>query len=321
MTKTYYVVHNGRNPGIYMSWKECQKEIDKFDGAIFKKFTDQAEAKTFLQIGFGAGKKPRIVTRRENDDKKNNSKIQDEIDDTSIDKIFIYTDGSFISAKNTISKGGYGIYIPSKNVMVSRPLLNQKITNNRAELTAIIESVKYLDEEELMQKKICIFTDSQYSMYIFNGTGERYESNGFKNEGKDVPNIDLIKKMLELKRTYNIILLKVRAHTDKKDVHSKANEIVDKLAHDGAIGEPLQKNVFSECYSKTKFTESSPFDNKNIQMNQLFETNLINKNIQMNQLFEFEESSDSTVIMPLTTTGKKKKILKNPKLSEWFIKK
>ena len=229
---TYYVVHKGRNPGIYTSWDKCKKEIDKFEGAIFKKFTDKNEANTFLKVGFGEGKKPKIVTRRENEDKKNNEKILDETiceDET----IFVYTDGSCIRLNN-ITKAGYGIYIPEKNIQVSKPLLNQKATNNRAELSAIIDSIKYLDEDDLINKKICIFTDSQYSIYIFNGTGERYESDGYKKDGVDVPNIDLIKKLLEMKRTYNIKLLKVRAHTDKNDKHSIGNKIADKLANEGA---------------------------------------------------------------------------------------
>jgi len=294
---TYYVVHKGRVPGIYISWNDCKKQVDKFDGAIFKKFTNKTDAETFLKEGFGENKKPRSVVLKENDDKKNNTKILDEtIDET--DKIFIYTDGSCIKFKNNISKGGFGIYIPEKNVKISAPL-NQKITNNRAEMTAIIDSVKYLDEYELL-KKICIFTDSQYSMYIFNGTGERYEKNGYKNDGKDVPNIDLIKKLLELKRTYNIVLLKVRAHTDKKDKHSMGNEVADKLAQKGALSND-SKNIFSDFIS-----QDNDFEEK------------IDKNVQMNELFEFDEGEeiDENNVINI----KKSKSSKNPKLSNWFIK-
>lgn len=229
--KTYYVVHKGRKPGIYLTWNECNKNVNNYEGAIFKKFIKEEDAKNFLINGFGEYKKPRIVTRRENEDKKNGEKI---MESQMSNALFIYTDGSCIKLKNSITKAGYGIYIPDKNIQVSSPLLNQKLTNNRAELTAIIESINYLDETDLL-KEICILTDSQYSMYIFNGTGERYEKNGYKNDGKDVPNIDLIKKLLEIKRKYNIKLLKVRAHTGKKDEHSICNEIADKLANDGAL--------------------------------------------------------------------------------------
>jgi ribonuclease HI len=294
---TYYVVHKGKKPGIYSSWNECKKQVDKFDGAIFKKFSDKKDAELFLKEGFGENKKPRSVTRKENDDKKNNTKIIDETIDDDTEKIFIYTDGSCIKFKNNISKGGFGIYIPEKNIEVSMPLLNQKITNNRAEMTAIIDSIKYLDHFDLL-KKICIFTDSQYSMYIFNGTGERYEQNGYKNDGKDVPNIDLIKKMLELKRNYNIVLLKVRAHTDKKDKHSIGNEVADKLAQKGALSKDDSSNIF------TRFTLE---ENNNEEK--------IDKNIQMNELFEFDE--DDGLGLEIKKKGRP---TKNPKLSNWFIK-
>ena len=294
MSSTYYAVHKGHNPGIYTSWNECKKQVDKFEGAIFKKFKDKTEAKTFLEKGFGENKKPRIVTRRENDDKKNKAKIEEEIDEDSENVIFIYTDGSCIRFKNNINKAGYGIYIPSKHIKVGKPLLNQKITNNRAELTAIIESIDYLDNEDL-NKKLCIFTDSQYSIYIFTGTGERYESDGYKKDGKDVPNIDLIKRILQIKRTYNIVLLKVRAHTEKKDQHSIGNKIADKLANDGALME--NNSIFKNLANDTNF-----IDTDDIQ---------IDKNVQMNELFEFDESSS---IEPIKV-GKNKK---NPKLTSWF---
>lgn len=295
MSSTYYAVHKGHNPGIYTSWNDCKKQVDKFDGAIFKKFKDKTEAQTFLEKGFGENKKPRIVTRRENDDKKNKVKIEEAVEDEDSDNVvFIYTDGSCIRFKNNISKAGFGIYIPSKHIKVGKPLLNQKITNNRAELTAIIESINYLDEEDL-NKKLCIFTDSQYSIYIFTGTGERYEKDGYKKDGKDVPNIDLIKRILELKRKYNIVLLKVRAHTEKKDEHSNGNKIADKLANDGALIE--NNSIFKNLANDGNF-----IDTDDIQ---------IDKNVQMNELFEFSESSS---IEPI----KIGKIKKNPKLTSWF---
>ncbi len=34
----FYVVWAGEEPGIYTSWKECQKQIDGFEGAVYKSF-------------------------------------------------------------------------------------------------------------------------------------------------------------------------------------------------------------------------------------------------------------------------------------------
>lgn len=40
----YYVVWNGVCPGIYTSWTDCQRQINGFEGAIYKSFTTQQEA-------------------------------------------------------------------------------------------------------------------------------------------------------------------------------------------------------------------------------------------------------------------------------------
>ena len=330
----YYVVHKGRVPGIYTNWGDCKKQIDKYDGAIFKKFVSKEEATKFLEIGFGENKKPRGLVRRENDDKKHNDIIEQETSDLIDDgaKIFIYTDGSCIKQQ----KAGFGIYIPLLNIQVAKPLLNQKITNNRAELTAIIESVTYLDEADLC-KKICIFTDSQYSMYLFNGTGERYEKDGYKKEGKDVPNIDLIKRLLELKRSLNIVLLKVRAHTEKKDIHSKCNEIADKLAQSGALQQPAglgglnifscdETNDFSDeddksfQNTKKKIISNSSNLNSSSSVPVFLKSTIPDANVKMNDLFEFSESSEADQ-SKFKNKIIKKNMSKNTKLTNWFVKK
>ena len=45
----FYAVRIGRNPGIYSTWDECQEQVDKFSGAIFKKFKNLNEAKMFIK--------------------------------------------------------------------------------------------------------------------------------------------------------------------------------------------------------------------------------------------------------------------------------
>jgi len=45
----YYVVWAGKEPGVYDSWKECERQIRNFDGAIYKSFVDKELAgKAFL---------------------------------------------------------------------------------------------------------------------------------------------------------------------------------------------------------------------------------------------------------------------------------
>ena len=45
----YYAVAKGRNPGIYLSWEECKKEVDAFSNAKFKSFNNKEEAEEFFQ--------------------------------------------------------------------------------------------------------------------------------------------------------------------------------------------------------------------------------------------------------------------------------
>ena len=40
----YYVVWEGRNPGIYDSWPECQKQIKEYPGAKYKSFPSMNDA-------------------------------------------------------------------------------------------------------------------------------------------------------------------------------------------------------------------------------------------------------------------------------------
>lgn len=44
----FYVVWNGRKPGIYTTWAECLQQVEKFEGAAYKAFENQEEAKAAL---------------------------------------------------------------------------------------------------------------------------------------------------------------------------------------------------------------------------------------------------------------------------------
>lgn len=49
MAKKYYAVKKGRQPGIYATWPEAQKQIAGFSNAEFKSFTTEAEAQNFIK--------------------------------------------------------------------------------------------------------------------------------------------------------------------------------------------------------------------------------------------------------------------------------
>ncbi|WP_126938731.1 viroplasmin family protein [Veillonella sp. VA142] len=48
MAKKYYAVRVGHNPGIYVTWSDCEVQVKGFPGAQYKSFPTETEAKAYL---------------------------------------------------------------------------------------------------------------------------------------------------------------------------------------------------------------------------------------------------------------------------------
>lgn len=44
----FYVVRKGRETGIFNTWSECKNQVNGYSGAVYKKFDDYEQAKSFL---------------------------------------------------------------------------------------------------------------------------------------------------------------------------------------------------------------------------------------------------------------------------------
>ena len=152
----------------------------------------------------------------------------------------IYTDGSYVKKGSNIYCG-YGIYFPNNEYKsISRKFTHEPITNNRAELYAILKSIVLANVINLERIKNCqeeiksvnIYSDSEYSVKTFNVWLPRW-----KNCKKEYKNPDIINEIEEhiSMAPFKVILTHVRAHTCKKDIHSISNNIVDELAKKGAF--------------------------------------------------------------------------------------
>ncbi|XP_062293270.1 ribonuclease H1 [Scomber scombrus] len=49
MAKGYYAVRKGVKPGVYYSWDDCKKQVEKFPAAAFKKFASEKDAWAFVR--------------------------------------------------------------------------------------------------------------------------------------------------------------------------------------------------------------------------------------------------------------------------------
>lgn len=143
--------------------------------------------------------------------------------------IKIYTDGSSLGNPGP---GGWGaVFIEGEKIIHEFGGYEKNTTNNRMELTAVIETLKYINKN-YKKNNVTIFADSNYVLlgvtsWIFN-----WEKNGWKNASKKpVMNQDLWKEFIDLIRNYDnkINWQKVKGHSGH--IHNdRADEIATAYA-------------------------------------------------------------------------------------------
>ena len=136
----------------------------------------------------------------------------------------IYTDGA---CSGNPGAGGWGALLRYGNIEKELSGGEANTTNNRMELTAVIEALKAL-------KKPCnivLYTDSRYVMDGVNEWSPNWKLNGWRTANKKTPvkNIDLWQSLESLIENHKIKWIWVKGHNGHPE-----NERVDKLARDQA---------------------------------------------------------------------------------------
>ena len=135
--------------------------------------------------------------------------------------ITIYTDGA---CSGNPGKGGWGLIIIKNNNIYEYYGGKDQTTNNRMEMTAVIEGLnKYKKEDKL------VYTDSKY---IINGVNKwlpKWKNNDWKtSSNKNIKNKDLWLKLDNLLTIGSIKFYFVKGHSG-----NIYNERADKLAKYG----------------------------------------------------------------------------------------
>lgn len=146
--------------------------------------------------------------------KKINSKA------ANMKEINIYTDGA---CSGNPGKGGWGAVLVYKGTEKEISGGSADTTNNRMELTAVIEALKQL-------KEVCnvtLTTDSKYVCdAVTKGWVYSWKKNGWKKaDKKPVKNVDLWERLLDLMKNHKVTFLKVKGHAD-----NELNNRCDRLA-------------------------------------------------------------------------------------------
>lgn len=135
----------------------------------------------------------------------------------------IYTDGA--CSKNP-GPGGWAFVVVEQGIATYNTGGSEKhTTNNRMELTAILEACKYIDTQP--ETKWTIYADSAYCINCYSaGWWRKWMSNGWMtSQKKPVLNQDLWEKLIPYFQRPDISFCKVKGHAN-----NQFNNIVDELA-------------------------------------------------------------------------------------------
>lgn len=131
-----------------------------------------------------------------------------------------YCDGSY---QPKINSGGWSSIILKNNKIFKKLYYGSKnTTNNRMELIAVIETLKFFKEKI----NITIYSDSQY---VVNSITQGWAKSWFDNQDFDKKNMDLWVQLLDLIDFHNVTLVWVKGHEE-----NIMNNYADMLAQHAA---------------------------------------------------------------------------------------
>ena len=140
-------------------------------------------------------------------------------------RVEIFTDGA---CSGNPGPGGWGAILRYKDIEKEFSGGEAETTNNRMELTAVIEALKALKTRCV----ISLYTDSKYVMDGVNQWLPNWKKNNWRttNKKSEVKNIDLWQQLDELLPQHEILWNWVKGHNGHPE-----NERVDKLAREQSL--------------------------------------------------------------------------------------
>ena len=219
MAKKFYAVKRGRKTGIFTVWAECSVQVQGFQGAVYKGFMTEAEARDWLSGGASMSNEGTPRTG-----KKSATPAPAE----SIDADYIiHTDGSCL--RNPGGAGGWAAVIETvaTGAVTEHSGGDPETTNNRMELTAALEALSAVPEGA----RVALFTDSQYLKNAFTRFWlPAWKKRGWKKaDGEPVLNQDL---WMQLDAAF--AARRVQFHWVKGHAGNPRNERCDELARSEA---------------------------------------------------------------------------------------
>ncbi|XP_067428804.1 ribonuclease H1 [Thunnus thynnus] len=272
MAKSYYAVRKGVKPGVYYSWDECKKQVDKFPSASFKKFASEKDAWAFVR-----GVEPSAVPdvkkvsqsvesdvnllpkrgpeplmyiplgkkRRHSDDEAETQPKRVKLSESSTteskdgftymgDAVVVYTDGCCLSNGKNSAKAGIGVYWGHNHPLNVGERLQGRQTNQRAEIQATCRALEQAKEKNI--KKLVLYTDSKFTINGVTSWVKNWKLNGWRlKSGGQITNKEDFVKLDRLNAEVEVVWLHIPGHAGYR-----GNEEADRLSREGAA-KPLQQ--------------------------------------------------------------------------------
>ena len=234
MAKKFYVVWKGRETGIFTDWATCKKQVDQFPGARYKSFPNQAEAEaafngtsssTSSNSTSSSSTSKSSAPRKKSSGNTVKTYTAKEIDAMNIDTK-IFTDGG---CDPNPGKAGSGIAVYRSDTLAELwyGLYNPNGTNNTAELHALHQALMMAENEVKNGTSVAIYCDSKYSIQCVTQWAVNWQKKGWKKQGGEIKNLELIKSLFALHQTLkdDIQVLHVNGH-----VGVEGNELADRMS-------------------------------------------------------------------------------------------
>ena len=138
-------------------------------------------------------------------------------------QVIMYTDGSCLNNGNN-GTGGYCALLQTPDKSKSKIVKGSRLdtTNNRMEITAIIEGLKAIKKPS----KVTVYSDSNITVRAINEWLEGWIKKNFRK----VANVDLWREYLEVSAQHKVKAIWVKAHSGIYE-----NELVDDIARNEAM--------------------------------------------------------------------------------------
>ncbi len=139
---------------------------------------------------------------------------------TSGPKTGVFTDGS---CEGNPGPGGWGfVWVEDDRIVAEKCGSDPATTNNRMELTALIEAYRALPEDA----EITVYSDSELCVKTINEWAAMWERRGWRRKSGPIANLELVQTLYDLAQDHPHVRLRwIRAHDG-----SRWNEYADALA-------------------------------------------------------------------------------------------